>query len=559
MKEQASLGALVNAADQRPALRRAVQELSGTGLLKAILELPNARQVVQELAPTDFFWLVKQIGEEDSLPLLELASTEQWQHLVDLEVWRRDRIHLDEMNSWIKRLHGADPERLALWLMQKDDLLAGFLLNRLLDVTVRDHDTDEVPDGFFSLDGVYYLRVRDPQQEDWIRELMADMARLDYGGYQRLLLGMLEYLPSEAEEELYRLRNFRLAEKGFVPWEEAQQVYAPLGPEAVMQGTPEVARALILADEDRDLVPMIPLEQGQIGGLLARSLEGIQDPIVLDRIRLEFAGLVNQILSAEGVPVNDLEVMGRACRRAASYLNLALERLGLGNLSKAGELVAEVALVSLFRVGYGMALNLGWRARRWVHGSWFRKMGLKPGFWGESWGSSLEGLLRKRPARFCGADQAEDFRDFIHLEELEEASKILERLRILDSLLESLVERYPLDRGLLAHPEATFHPLIFNLWGACMLGKKGSISPMELGDAMKFLRLLRSRDRRAPYKMPGFEKEFVKFFLEHVPEKDRELLSQTMSIIWREFRDEYERIPLEELNAKFSRLIRIRA
>jgi hypothetical protein len=539
------------------ALRRAVEELSGTSLLKAILELPNARQVVEEMAPTDLFWIVKKIGEEDSSQLLEMASTEQWQHLVDLEGWSRDRVHLDAVRAWLKRLQAADAERLALWLLQEGDLLARFFLGRLLDVTLRDHDTDEVPAGFFSLDGVYYLRVRDPEQQEWIQELLADMARLDYGGYQRFLLGLAEYLPSEAEEELYRLRNARLSEQGFLPWEEAQAVYCALRPEAVLDGAPEVPPALELGDEERDLVPMIPLDQGDVGGLLARILGRIQDPIFLDRIRMEFAGLANQILSAEGVPVTELEVMGQACRRAASYLNLGLERLSLGELRRAEELVASRALISIFRVGYGLALRLQAEARAWVEGSWFRKMGLEPEFWGERWGSCLRGLLRRRPAYFPGGQEAEQYRDFRHMGELEETSRTLERLKSMDGLLERLMERYPMDPGFLAHPEASFHPLLFNLWGRWVLGKDLQILPMRMEEAAQLLRVLRGRDRKPPYRMPGFERRFVGFFLEHSPEGDREILGQALLIAWGEFRDEYERLPVEELDARFARLIRL--
>ena len=37
-------------------------------------------------------------------------------------------------------------------------------------------------------------------------------------------------IPSEIEEELFRLRNVRLAEKGFLPFHEAVGVYQPLQP-----------------------------------------------------------------------------------------------------------------------------------------------------------------------------------------------------------------------------------------------------------------------------------------------------------------------------------------
>ncbi len=163
-------------------LRDLIRGLSGTKLMERILELSDPRQVLQGLPPTDFYWVVKKVGEQDSLPLLELASEDQWEHLLDLEIWRRDRIALRETGSWLKRLHTADGVRLARWLMGEGELLGRLYLSRLLDVKVKEQETDTVPDGFFTLDDVYYLRVRDPGQEGWIQELMADMAKLDYDG-----------------------------------------------------------------------------------------------------------------------------------------------------------------------------------------------------------------------------------------------------------------------------------------------------------------------------------------------------------------------------------------
>lgn len=540
-----------------PALRKAVQELSGTALLRGILELPNPRQVVEELAPTDFLWLVKRIGEEDSLPILELASTEQWQHLVDLEVWVKDRVGIQRLAVWLKRLHNADPERLAKWILEDADLMARFFLAKFLEVKVRDHDTDEVPEGFFSLDDVYYVHVRDPEQHEWIQELLGEMARLDYGGYLRILLGLAEYLPSEAEEELYRLRNVRLAEQGFLPFEEALRVYASLEPGAVLEGSPQVPLVFDLEDEERDLVPMIPLDQGHAEGLLARAMERVEDPVLLDRIRLEFAGLANQIISAEGMPVMELEVMGEACRRAASYLNLGLERLSSGDIRRAEEIVAGKALVSIFRVGFGMALQLQRKARKWLQESWFRKMGLGLGFWGDPWGQMLEALLQRRPRYLSGAHEPRHYRDFQRISELDEASRVLGRLGALDRLMERLVGTYHLNPSLVAHPESTFHPLLFNLWGKKVLGLNAKMEPLSLEEAKELLSVLRAKDKERPYRMCGFEQRFVEFFLAGAGDEDMPILKQTLSLIWGEFRDEYERLPVEELDPRFAKFMAI--
>ncbi len=538
-------------------LRDVIRGLSGTKLMERILELSDPRQVLQGLPPTDFYWVVKKVGEQDSLPLLELASEDQWEHLLDLEIWRRDRIALRETGSWLKRLHTADGVRLAHWLMGEGELLGRLYLSRLLDVKVKDQETDTVPDGFFTLDDVYYLRVRDPGQEGWIQELMADMAKLDYDGYVRLLLGLAERLPSDMEEELYRFRGTRLAECGFLPFEEALSVYSPLDPEEVMRGGPGVATIVELDEEEMELVPTVPWDHGVEGGLLAKAVGEIEDQATLDRLRLEFAGLANQLISAEGIPVMDLEVLTWACKRAASYLELGLERLTQGDMRRAGQILRDKAVISIFRVGFGTALRLQWEAKSWVKRSWFKRMGLGNGFWGETWGAALWGLLRKRPLYFLGEKEGEQHRDFRRIAEIEEAARILARLQVLDELLEALTASHPLDPMLLDHPEATFHPLLFNLWGRQILGMAPEMAPLGLDRARDLFTMLRRGDRKAPYRMPGFRERFVGFFAGRVPDPSRGTLSQALSMIWREFTEEYERVPLEELDERFVRFIRL--
>lgn len=537
--------------------RDAILGLSGTRLQERILELADPRHVLQGLAPTDFYWVVKKVGEQDSLPLLELASNDQWEHLLDLEIWRRDRVALEQTGLWLKRLYKADGHRLAHWLMEEGELLGRLYLSRLLDVRVKDQDTDSVPDGFFTLDDVYYLRVRDPGQEGWIQELTADMARLDYDAYVRLLLGLVERLPSDMEEELYRLRGARLAECGFLPFDEALSVYSPLDPEEVTRGGPGVATIIELEEDATELVPTVPWDHGVGGGLLAKAVEGIEDPGLLDRLRLEFANLANQLISAEGMPVMDLTVLSWACKRAASYLNLGLERFTQGDVRRASQLLTEKAVVSIFRVGFGMALRLQREAKGWVKRSWFKRMGLGNGFWGEAWGATLYGLLRTRPLYFPGEKEGEQHRDFQRLAEIEEATRILARLQILDQLIEALAGLHPLDPMLLGHPEATFRPLLFNLWGRQILGMTPEMAPLGLHEARELFRILRRGDRRPPYRMPGFQERFVEFFADHVPEASRGTLSQTLSMVWREFAEEYERVPLEGLDQRFVRFIHL--
>jgi len=93
----------------RQALVRSLYALSGQQALNRILEQDNPKEVVQGLPHEDFFWLIKKVGEDDCLPLLELASPDQWEYLLDLEAWKKDRLHLEQTFLWFKRLQQADP------------------------------------------------------------------------------------------------------------------------------------------------------------------------------------------------------------------------------------------------------------------------------------------------------------------------------------------------------------------------------------------------------------------------------------------------------------------
>jgi len=91
----------------------------------------------------------------------------------------------------------------------------------------------DLPNEFFTVDGVFYIRVAETRYRDTIEDMIKRMALEDSSRYQALLLGLAGVLPAETEEELYRLRNVRLAEHGFLPFEEAISVYSPLEPEAL--------------------------------------------------------------------------------------------------------------------------------------------------------------------------------------------------------------------------------------------------------------------------------------------------------------------------------------
>jgi len=547
---------------EREVLLRNLHALPASKIVNRILEQKNPRKIVQELSSGDFFWLVKKVGEQDCLPLLELASVDQWQYLLDLEIWKKDRLDMAHTWLWLKRLRQSDSKRLVRWLFGEGGAFAFYHFFKSIEVVVIDKDDEvyDLPEGFFSLDGIFHIRVIDSEHRETIENILREMAKEDFNRYQALLQGLAGVQPAEMEEAMYRLRNVRLAEHGFLPLEEAISVYAPLDPDGLR---PERLRELpdILAGEEiRAMVPVSPLYHTETENVLTEAIFRIEDPLFLDRIRLEFAGLCNQIMSADGLLVPELDVLIRTCRKAARYLNLAIERLCGRDVSEAEQILRSHSFVKLFRVGFGLALKLKWEAERWLKQSWFYGQGLHTEFWGEHWGRILAGILERRPQLYVGLQEEEEYRDFEWLSELGECLKVLRRLMVLDGLMARLAESYPIDEGVIQSSEVTFRRLLFNLWSRLLLKLEPCFSGLSVEQAKRFFELLREGSKRPPYQMAAFEETFVKDFMSHALDADpgaASILRDTLSLIWQEFSEEYEWVSTRDLDRKYSKFISI--
>ena len=77
--------------------------------METILEDPQPVALVHSFPEQDFYFLIHDIGVGDSLPLLALASNRQWEHIVDLEVWRKDQIDIESVSRWLSLLLASRP------------------------------------------------------------------------------------------------------------------------------------------------------------------------------------------------------------------------------------------------------------------------------------------------------------------------------------------------------------------------------------------------------------------------------------------------------------------
>ena len=207
------------------AAAREIIELEPRRALERILESSHPAVLVQSMSEQDFYFLVNDIGPEDCLPVLQLASSRQWEYLLDMELWHRDQLQENQMTRWFGHLVQADEERFVHWSLDAKIDLVEFYLQRNIEIRVRQHDEDpsDFGDDFYTFDDVFYYRVKPhgPEEEEpgvlageerrrLIARFMHRLADVDHLRYQQLLLETPFLLPAETEESEFRWRNVRL-------------------------------------------------------------------------------------------------------------------------------------------------------------------------------------------------------------------------------------------------------------------------------------------------------------------------------------------------------------
>ncbi len=538
---------------------RDLVSLSGRDALNCILDQPQPKAVVRSMSRVDFYWLVKQVGEEDALPLLRLASAEQWEHLLDMEIWDRDRIIPENATSWLGKLLEADPRALVTWFYSEGELLCYHYFFHHIQVEVkRAEEVLDLPDGFFTLDNIYYIRVLDKEHEETVSRLLRTMAAFDYQRYQSLLLSLAGTIPAEVEEELYRRRNVRLAEDGFLPFEEAVSLYAYVKPDAVARSCSAYLLDLPI-EAETVAVPLIPFSHARRTGLLVEAAGRIPDPIFLDRLRLEFAGLCNQMVSADQIQISSMDVLVETCRKAAGYVNLGLEELAGESRESAESLLKLHPLILLFQVGFSLTLELKWEAERWMEQAWFDGMKFDLSFWGDDWGGTLEGILRKRPLHFPSGEGGAP-RHFENLFEVHQSRDVLRQIFAADKLLRILHSRHP--STISKDPLVTFHALMITFWARKRLDLEPGFEPVSLTHLKSLLSRLRKGKRKPPFHMEEYRSVFIEDLLatggDELEPGEKESLRKTLTRLWDEFSEDYAGVALKDVEGRFSRFILIR-
>jgi hypothetical protein len=549
------------------ARRRRILDLPADKAMAQVLEHPQPAALVHSFPEEDFSFLIQDIGPDDALPLIALGSGRQLEYVLDQQVWNRDRLDLGALFMWLERIVAADPSRMVRWLAgQKADLVEYYLFNTI-EIRLREHDQDptDFGPGFTSFDNFFYFRIVDlptaePLGEDrqkkhhkLVQRILEGLAEDDHVHYQRVMLSALNVLPAETEEEAYRLRNVRLAEKGFLPFEEAVGLYQPLSYERFQQTA--ACFQIPSADEFTPL-PMVPLDLAAGEELFHQAWQAVPRGEVLDRIQSEFAALGNRLCVADRLKPTSREDLSAVVQKACGYLSIGLERLNPEPplVTHAARNLQVFTLEGLFRLGYSQAAQLKQTAEDWVAASWFARSGLPLTFWGEDGLGLLGGLLLKRPLFFDRFDTGHRYREFARLDDIHATGRRLAQIQALDGLLAHMSIELPLPRRF---GHLTYKNVLLTLWARSELGLPEILHPIALDRFMDFWEGLfetpaggMGRRRITPASRPACLQ-----WLGRRTNRDGDELADTVgpqiTALFTELADEYGKVSAEGIDPRF--------
>lgn len=386
-----------------------------------IIAHPKTKEIIRGLDAQALYGLIHEAGVNDALELVLFASSDQVQAIIDFDCWTRDEFELQRYSTWLEVLlqrddlefaemiDQIDPEPLVLWLREQVAIFQ-WEEDRELINTIDDPVMS-------SPDGAYALVI--PEDDGTVGHLMRHMLDRLYQisiltGHRFLEAARWE-LSSDLMETGYRMREGRLGDLGFVPFHEAQEVFAFVNP-------PSWAAKTRARAADPETEPVVFSEAGSLPpvdhqlqvletkrfaeqssfftqaiGELSNAFAPEKLEAVVDAVLTQFRALVNRVhVAAMGNP-GDMDAGRRAADMADNYLSIGLELAAGTDALLGARIVGTEALKRIHQAGFSATAKIATQARQLVKRGNLSLVDGSLSLLDASDQDLFDGLLAKRP------------------------------------------------------------------------------------------------------------------------------------------------------------------
>ncbi len=348
---------------------RCLQLVSGRFKMALLVLSPQAIQLARSLPEEEVYQMIKDVGEEDSIPVLAVITQTQLQYIFDLEWWNADKFNPKNAIHWLDLMNQANDQSIFKWFLTEDFDQKVMLLQALIIVKKLDDEPDLTSEyekqSHFSPDGVHqiFFKVEDvePILKKVFKILFSETPKLFFA----LMDAVIWYQVTPTVETAYRWLLSRTEEKGIPSYDEAMEVYSLLKPEAFKVEVPK-NEDFIALHSNCLVPPSYPFEDinsSSFFGQCLNKLNGIQR---LDAICWELVYLSNKVMVADRLDLSVLENRHNTMRKVLGYINIGLELGAGGDVEKGHKLLTQTWMQSLFQMGHTGIMRLKWEGEKLI-------------------------------------------------------------------------------------------------------------------------------------------------------------------------------------------------
>ena len=305
-------------------------QLSYSGLIKTIFSSDNPERIVKTLAPQTLFALIHHAGIESSTDLIELLSKEQYELVLDLELWTKDIFNEFAFWRWLSCVN--EPHSLApfeKFLGAIDTRLIGLLVLRYVEVEFFE-ETSEQPfsDGFYTPDNGYtWIKITcsDLDHYNLFARFLAYIFETDPDLFYRLLGTDRVATQSILEEDCYNDKTKELEAQGIPDCETSWKVHCGLDASRFLRSTNET----IEVDTAPSVTAISPIvHDGYIPHPLCdliTELLSLQDKIEQNEFEQSVTWLINTGVVRFGLTISDWQEVILLIKKIRGAINIGLE------------------------------------------------------------------------------------------------------------------------------------------------------------------------------------------------------------------------------------------
>ncbi len=297
-----------------------IRSVPGKEKYNLITNAHQADKLVPKLHPQEIYLLVNELGAEDVPELLNLASPEQINLLLDMDCWDGDNLSSVLTLHWLELLLNTSHEKICQLIRDLEPEILALFLKKHLTIThgIEVFDSDEI-DNAKRLESLYDIDYASEKAAKVIGALLRIWMEQEQDCYLLVMEMIRSELLTCLEEEVYQTRNNRLLDIGILPGIEAKSLYTYVAPD---QFTPGGKVNFQLEAEELNS-PKGLLANAEPCNLLADILAAGIDHAAACELLL----LVNRKMSADNIDLSAVREVSETIQSTYDTLNLALEYL----------------------------------------------------------------------------------------------------------------------------------------------------------------------------------------------------------------------------------------